>query len=210
MEYRCWWAPVFGDLRASQFVEPDYGVAQPDVVLHASFEKSAKLAEDRHRVLGTFSPQCGGANKGTPLPMFDETGVRHWVAMAEMYYDSIQGAASKRLPMTRHHFTGKEFSHCGMLLIDASEEVPKSWDDMKEMLLSRFSTTPTAATLARPKRLEFGGDLDATAEEFADILANGESVPSAKAKEIFLSPLAYELPFRAFKTEFKPCAQVKA
>ncbi|KAL8435885.1 hypothetical protein Efla_002129 [Eimeria flavescens] len=42
-------------LWASQLAEPDYRVAQPDVVLRASFEESSELSEeDRHRVLGTF------------------------------------------------------------------------------------------------------------------------------------------------------------
>ncbi|KAL8430588.1 hypothetical protein Efla_000533 [Eimeria flavescens] len=83
----------------------------------------------------------------------------------------LQATASKRLSMTPYHFRVKAFSHCGMVLIDAPEEVPKSWDDMKTMLLSMFSTTSTAATIAKLKRVEFKGDLDAMAEEFADILA---------------------------------------
>ncbi|KAL8438031.1 hypothetical protein Efla_003571 [Eimeria flavescens] len=77
--------------------------------------------------------------------------------MAEMHYDSIQATASKRLSMILHHFTGKALSHWGMLLIYARERVAKSWDDMKPMLLSRFSTA--SATVAKLKRVEFEGDL---------------------------------------------------
>ncbi|KAL8426775.1 hypothetical protein Efla_003369 [Eimeria flavescens] len=125
------------------------------------------------------SPQYGGANRGTPLSMLDGTGVRNWVAMAEMYYDSIHAAANKRLlAMTPYPFTGKAFSRWGMLLTDAPEEVPKHWDDVKAMLLTRFN-----------------------------ILANGESVQTAKAKEIFLSGQPCELACRAVKPKLKRCVQ---
>ncbi|KAL8430564.1 hypothetical protein Efla_000509 [Eimeria flavescens] len=111
--------------------------------------------------------------------------------------------------MTPYHFTGEALSRWGVLLMDAQEEVPKSWDDRKAVLLSRFRTTSTPARVAKLKRLELEGDLDAMAEEFAGILRHGESVPSAEAKGIFLSRLPYELAPRAFKTELKTWAQVK-
>ncbi|KAL8439788.1 hypothetical protein Efla_006702 [Eimeria flavescens] len=113
--------------------------------------------------------------------MFDGTGLRNWVDMTEMYFDSIHAAVSKRLSMTPSHFTGKAFSHWGML-IDAPEGVPKCWDDMKAMLISRLSTTSTAATIAKRKILEFNGALDAMAEEFADILANENQCRQLKPK----------------------------
>ncbi|KAL8430354.1 hypothetical protein Efla_001119 [Eimeria flavescens] len=55
------------DVRAFQLAEPDYSVAQPDVVLRASSEGSSKLSEkDRHRVLGAFkyTPPASKANQG--------------------------------------------------------------------------------------------------------------------------------------------------
>ncbi|KAL8439641.1 hypothetical protein Efla_004549 [Eimeria flavescens] len=196
-----------GGLRASQLAERDYRVAQPDVVLCALLQEPSELREEnRHRVLGTFNLQYGWGKTGISLSMFDGTGVRNRVVMAQMYFDSLRETATRRLSTASYLVTEKAFSHWGMLLIDFSEEVPKSWDDMTAMLPSRFSTTSAAATIAQWKGVEPNGDLEATAEEFAAIFANGESVPSAQAKEIFLSRIPYELASRQFKTELKTWA----
>ncbi|KAL8426932.1 hypothetical protein Efla_006016 [Eimeria flavescens] len=54
-----------GALRTSELEEPDYAVAESEIVLRASFEESSQLSEDRHRVIGT-SKYTPHTNKAKP------------------------------------------------------------------------------------------------------------------------------------------------
>ncbi|KAL8438914.1 hypothetical protein Efla_001500 [Eimeria flavescens] len=78
-----------------------------------------------------FSPRCSEANKGTPASyVWWYRGVRNWVAMAEMDYDSIHATASKRL-CTLHAMT----EECAEVLASGGS-VPSV--EAKEIFLSRL------------------------------------------------------------------------
>ncbi|KAL8439027.1 hypothetical protein Efla_002436 [Eimeria flavescens] len=214
-----------GDPRASPLAKPDYSVAQPDVVLRASFEESSELnEEDRHGVLGAFmyTPPTSKANEDQERPglsrieflgsLKPSSPTRRELIALQLQLQALEDDTMDSSPQYGGGNKGTPspmFDGTGVRNSVATAEIYFDSIHATAMLLSTFSITSIAATIAKLKRVKFDGDLDTMAEQLTDILANEESVPSAKAKEIFLSRLIYELAPRAFKTDLKTWAQVR-
>ena len=137
----------------------------------------------------------GGYRRHMPEapPRFEGKNPRAWLAQMEGYYNALNYDDATRLENILSFLSGRALSYWYTTQEQTPHLLPKTWLDFRKFMIARFSGRTVGATINLLKAVRFKGDFEEVANQFADILAEGEHPPVDLLKNLFLSRFPYEM-----------------
>lgn len=146
--------------------------------------------------------------KANPPPNFDGRQARHWLSRAGRYYYARDFTEEEKLWDAVNRLEGKALDYWCAVEHGDPESLPVDWDGFKTFMLERFSERTVGDTIKRLQQIEYKGSVDDVADEFAEVLTEGQSPPREFLKDQFLSIFPFYLVESVMKE--KPETWVKA
>ena len=144
-----------------------------------------------------------------PPPKFDGTEPRHWLSMAGHYYDLMGYSEERKVHAAVQRLEGKALKYWCSVEYGDRELLPTNWDEFEKFMLERFSGQTVGTTIRRLQMIRYKGDVDEVAEQFADILAEGDSPPANVLKSIFLSIFPLQMVMGVLRAQPKTWIQAR-
>ena len=126
-------------------------------------------------------------------PRFEGENPRPCLAQISCYYDLLGLEDEESVKEVPAFLIGKALSYWCSIDEYAPELRPVDWDGVKHLTLARFSGQTVGSTIGKLRGLPYNGDFEPLAEEFAEVLAEGDHLPADLTLDLFLSRSPIEM-----------------
>ena len=144
-----------------------------------------------------------------PPYLFDGSQPRHWLSMARNYYNYIGLSEERRVPAAVQKLRGEALDYWCATEYSDPDELPVNWEEFENFILERFSGEAVGTTIAKLKRIEYRGDVEDVANQFARVLTAGDSPPPDQLRDLFLGIFPYHMAIEAMRANPRTWTQAR-
>lgn len=144
-----------------------------------------------------------------PPPKFDGTEPRHWLSMAGHYFELMGYSEECKVHAAVQRLEGKALRYWCSVEYGDPQLLPTTWEEFVSFMLERFSGQTVGSIIKRLQAIRYKGSVDEVAEEFAEVLAEGDSPPTNVLKSIFLSIFPFQMAMGVLRAQPKTWIQAR-